>query len=244
MISDRPASVRRFLPITALMLCAAGAVIASLVLLRSVWAVFAVYHLGICLLLPGVLLGREGKGMGASLGLLPPAGDAHGKAGRWRPHLVLGLALGLAGGALLLGANELLGARYLEGDQVSRVLGAWGVTPGRVPLAAAFMVLVNGPAEEIFWRGFIFHRLQGLLGTRELPGRWLAVPSFFYASYHAVTVFLFMASVPMAALVLVNIFLAGWGWAWLRRHTGSLWPALLSHLLLTGAYVVIWLGLE
>ncbi len=234
------------------MLTAAGAVILSLLLLRSVWAVFAVYHVGLCLVLPVVALRRGGRPLAATLGLArrvrpvgrsgpdgaPPTPET--PAGLWRHDRLLGLALGLGGGGLLLLANAWLGGQFLSAQQVNSTLAAWGVAPAQASLVAVFMVVVNGPAEEIFWRGFIFQRL----GTLSRPWLWLAVPSLCYASYHAVTVFLFMNSVPMAAGVMAGIFLAGCGWAWLRWRTGSLWPALLMHQLLTVAYVIIWLGLE
>jgi membrane protease YdiL (CAAX protease family) len=219
-----------------LMITAPVAVIMSLGLLRSVWAVFAIYHLGICLL--GTwLLGRGGEvPLPVRLGMVsePRCGAES------RRKLLLGLATGLGGGGLLLLANALLGGRYLEAERVAGAMADWGVRPAQVPLAAAFMVLVNGPAEEVFWRGYVQHRL----GPLERPFPALAVPSLWYASYHAVTVLLFLNSALMAAGILAGIFLSGCGWAWLRWRTGSLWPSLISHQLLTVAYVAIWLKLS
>jgi membrane protease YdiL (CAAX protease family) len=54
---------------------------------------------------------------------------------------------------------------------------------GPVPELAARLALVIGPAEELFWRGFVNPRLQRRLGR--WPGA--AAGSFAYAGAHAAT---------------------------------------------------------
>ena len=205
------------------------AVVAGLTLGRSVWVVFAVYHVGICLVLPWV---RERLGNGTS----------------WvdhRRHLGLshyfwrGILLGLGTGALVLAAFFTLGRGVLDREIIDAALAAWGVPIAHQKMVALFMLVVNGPAEELFWRGYMHHRLADWPAR---PGA-LAATSLGYASYHAVTVHLLIGQVAWAAAVFLGVAAAGFGWAWLREKTGSVWPALLSHLAATWAYVFIWLTL-
>ena len=78
------------------------------------------------------------------------------------------------------------------------------------------MLLWVGPAEEIFWRGFVQERLCGKYGR---AGGYLAA-SLVYAAIH---VFGFNFMLFMASLI-CGLF---WGAMYLRY--GSVWPGLISH---------------
>ena len=106
--------------------------------------------------------------------------------------------------------------------------------PGHAPGLILFMAVVNGPAEELFWRGFVAAELRPASG---LAVR-LLVPGLLYSSYHAVTIPALVPVPWLAALMLAAVLGAGVGWAWLRERTGSVWPALLSHGAATTAYML------
>jgi len=205
-------------------------VVGILLLGRNVFAVFAVYHLGLCLLLP-VLQNILRRGLTFSqhlafLGLTGP-GTARG--------LVVGLGLGVLLGAGTLLAFRLFGEFFLAGHNVPEVLDQWGVNKKNLPLLFWFMTLVNGPAEELYWRGFL-HRETSDRRPRLTTILLMAVC---YASYHGVTVFLLVADLPVALLFMAAIFAAGSGWGWLREKTGSVWPALLGHAGATVGYMIV-----
>ena len=205
-------------------------VVAILLLGRNVYAVFAVYHLGLCLLLPALQnIQRRGLTFShhlAFLGLTGP-GTARG--------LVVGLGLGVLLGAGTILAFRLFGEFFLAGHNVPEVLGQWGVNKKNLPLLFWFMTLVNGPAEELYWRGFL-HRETSDRRPRFTTILLMAVC---YASYHGVTVFLLVADLPVALLFMTAIFAAGSGWGWLREKTGSVWPALLGHAGATVGYMIV-----
>jgi membrane protease YdiL (CAAX protease family) len=201
-----------------------------LLLWHNVFAVFAVYHLGFCLLLPALrnLLLRKGSWQAhlESLGLTGPG---------TRRGLLLGLGLGtvLAAGTLL--AFRLFGDKFLAAQNVPEVLAGWGVIRTNLAIMFWFMTLANGPAEELYWRGFVHTELVGC------RPRWWAIllPAACYASYHGVTVYLLVANLPVALLFMTAILAAGVFWGWLREKTGSVWPALLSHAGATAAYMIV-----
>ena len=195
-------------------------VVLVLILLRDVFAVFGLYHLGFCLVLP-LLVNQVGRRLSWAAHL-----ERLGLKSR-NPGRDLGLGLGLAvalGGGTLL-AFELLGGVFLANQDVAGTLEAWGAGPQRHTALIWFMTLVNGPAEELYWRGFVHREFDADVR----PGPTIAVIAAAYASYHAVTVHLLVGRAVVAGLFLVAIWIAGLGWGWLRLKTGSVWPPLLGH---------------
>ena len=206
------------------------AVVACLLMARNVFAVFAVYHLGFCLVLPAAqnFLRRRFtlKDHLEYLGLTGP-GTLRG--------LLLGLGLGviLAGGTIL--AFRLFGGIFLADQNIPEILGRWGVDQGNMSLLFWFMVLVNGPAEELYWRGFV----HGEMSDRRPRISTILLIAACYASYHGVTVYLLNPNLPVALLFMATIFATGFGWGWLREKTGSVWPALLGHAGAAAAYMIV-----
>jgi membrane protease YdiL (CAAX protease family) len=137
--------------------------------------------------------------------------------------------------AVILGSFHWFGHLFLANHDVPGALAAWGVTRGNLPLVLWFMTLVNGPAEEMYWRGFVLREVGGL---RPGFGPILLV-ALFYASYHGLTVHLLVGALPVAVLFMAAVVAAGLFWGWLRARTGSLWPALISHTAATGAYLAV-----
>jgi membrane protease YdiL (CAAX protease family) len=212
------------------LLGAPAVVVVTLLAGGSVFAVFGAYHLGFCLILTSAynLLGRHfslAKHL-EYLGLTGP-GSARG--------LVLGLGLGivLAGGTLLV--FRFFGEVFLADHNVPEVLGQWGVGPDKMPLLFWFMILINGPAEELYWRGFVHREMS----DRQPRSQAILLIAACYASYHGVTVFLLVGDLKIALLFLAAIFAAGCGWGWLREKTGSVWPALLGHSGAAAAYMIV-----
>lgn len=187
-------------------------VVLGLLGLHSVVAVFALYHVGLCLVVPAVLALRAGLS--------------------WRTHVQnLGLVRGGVKIGLVLGALMALApvaAFWLRPDlfpaaeQLRGVLATWGVDPGAMGVLLLFMGLVNGPAEELFWRGW----LQG--GQPRARGRNIGLVVLF-SSYHVATTGALAPGIGGLALMLTGVVAAGAFWAWSRARWGSVWVALLSH---------------
>ncbi len=212
------------------LLAAPAVVVACLLLWRNVYAVFIIYHLGFCLLLPAfVNLRKRGLSFADHLAFLGLTGS-----GTLRGFLFgLGLGVALAAGTILV--FRWFGEIFLAGQSVPAVLSAWGVDRGNMPLLFWFMVLVNGPAEELYWRGFVHAELK----DRQPRTNTILLIAVCYASYHGVTVFLLVGDILIAGLFLAAILAAGFGWGWLREKTGSVWPALLGHAGASAAYMIV-----
>jgi len=84
------------------------------------------------------------------------------------------------------------------------------------PLWSAFVLVSVCPAffEEIAFRGVIQSRLQTVMNARDA----IIVQAAMFSVLH------------MAPLIFVSHFIMGLGFGILRHKTGSLWPAILAHM--------------
>lgn len=160
-------------------------------------------------------------GMSVAAGLLTAAavwlerGELWGRL-RWKAaHLAIGLV-----SAALLYAVFLVGDRVgrailpFAGDQIAAVYARRGSSSPI--LIGALLLAWIGPAEEIFWRGFLQHRL-----ARRWGRSWgYLTASAIYAAVHlwAGNLMLFLAA------LVCGLFWGAVYWRW-----GSLWPGVISH---------------
>ncbi len=110
----------------------------------------------------------------------------------------------------------------------SQVAGIYASRAQASPALIALLLLAwIGPAEEVFWRGFVQRRL----GERIGPVRGYILASLVYGGVH---VWAFNFMLLMAALV------AGLFWGAMFIKYGSVWPGIISHALWDAAIFVIW----
>ncbi|MEZ4386070.1 MAG: CPBP family intramembrane glutamic endopeptidase [Candidatus Krumholzibacteriia bacterium] len=193
-------------------------VTAGLLAAHSAALVFLAYHFGLCLALPWLVSWRRGRDLPALRG--DPA--------------AVGVGLGLAVVGL---AAPLLAWRWWpsllpDAASLGAVLHGWGVDAAAAGPVLVFLAVVNGPAEELFWRGWLPARLRPGRGGRVLL-------LMLFSSYHTVTVGALAPSPAAAALMLTLVPAAAAFWTWSVRRWRSLWPAVLSHAGATLGYVAV-----
>ncbi len=145
------------------------------------------------------------------------APDAMGRAMAFRrSDLVSGLLSAVFLYLVFLGGRE-VAVRVLPfaGEQILSVYDNRGLL--ELWQIGLFIALVIGPAEEVFWRGFLQRELAARVGARK--GYLFAVAA--YAGVHIVT---------RNAMLVVAAGTAGLLWAWLYMRTGRLWPGIVSHV--------------
>ena len=106
-------------------------------------------------------------------------------------------------------------------------------------LIGALLVCIIGPAEEIFWRGFVQHRLaQRWSSTASLQTPVITFRGSVIASRASVLAFLASAALytavhaPSMNLMLIGASaLCGGFWGLLFGITSRLWPCIISHAL-------------
>jgi uncharacterized protein len=200
-------------------------VVVTLLVLHNVWATFLIYHLGICVLGPLIATGDRRR-YAAAVGL---------SGGRTRAGIRTGLLLGAAMAGAQIVALTLGADIFFADERVIGSLSSWGAGPAQAGPLLLIMLMLNGPAEELYWRGYIHHRLGDMRRQRGV-----ALAALAYASYHGVTLYALFGSLPMAILILAVVFGTGCFWGWLRERYGNVWPALLSHGGATLGYMVVY----
>ena len=128
--------------------------------------------------------------------------------------------------AIGLFAAALLYLVFFVGDRISTLLfefskpqiaGIYSTKSQASPvLIGILLLLLIGPAEEIFWRGFAQRRMQNRFG----PWTGYLLTTAVYALVH---IWAFNFMLLMAALI-CGLF---WGWMYLKYK--SVWPGLISH---------------
>jgi hypothetical protein len=83
----------------------------------------------------------------------------------------------------------------------------------------AYFTLVNPWLEEVYWRDLLTS-----------PSPYPALVDFLFAGYHLIILSLFVNPAWML-LAFVILAMASWLWRQVSRYTGSLMPAVLSHML-------------
>jgi len=197
-------------------------VIVGLAGLHSVPIVFAVYHVGLCLLLPAVSSRSRGlswREHAQQLGLV-------------RRGLASGAMLGVLSAALPVMAFVVRPDLFPDAESLHEALAGWSLDPAAPGAMILFMGLINGPAEELFWRGW----LQGQLMRGPVGG---AVLVLLFSSYHVLTIGTLAPSPGGVVLMLAGVLGAASFWTWSRHRWGSVWPAVLSHAGGTAGYMAV-----
>ena len=136
---------------------------------------------------------------------------------RFRP---IHLAAGAAAAAALYGvffAGHMVSSALFDfaAGQVHGIYALRGsLHPG---IIAALLILLIAPGEELFWRGFVQHRLTGRLG----PWWGYLLAAGLYAMVHVWA----MNFMLLAAALVCGLF-----WGAVKQASKSLWPAIISHI--------------
>ena len=139
------------------------------------------------------------------------------------------LALGLVGsfavyGALLVGAS--LGLPVAQ-HSIGSDIAAGGPTVALVLVALA--LLVNGPVEELLFRGVIQQRLAAVVSERTAIALAAGIFSLVHLPVYATT------AAPGVAVTLTTLALLGGVWGWVYARTESVVPPALCHGLYNAA---------
>lgn len=106
---------------------------------------------------------------------------------------------------------------YLVSFAGTQIDAIYGIKKGTSPLIiAALLFFWIGPAEEIFWRGFVQLRLSSYFGENR---GWI-YSSVIYAGIHIAS---------WNIMLITTAFICGILWGYLFKRYRSLWPGMISH---------------
>jgi len=111
-------------------------------------------------------------------------------------------------------------------SEIQAMLDSWNINKKHVIPFMLTMVIANSLFEEIYWRGYIYKKLESLVSITKV----IVVTSLFYASYHLITT-INLFSLFYGILFTLVIFSVGLFWGYMRKKYNSIYFPVVSHLL-------------
>ena len=208
----------------------------GLVFLRSAPFVFVAYHVVLCLVVPAWLASRTRRDLGSharAAGSHARALGSHAHAlGLGRRGLQAGLVLGLASALVPPLAFALAPSLFPDAARLRAALSGWGLPPEAPAVFLFFLAIFNGPAEELYWRGWLLREPVPAPATR------LAL-AILFTSYHVLTIGRLAPDRGSVVILTAGTLLGALAWTWMRARWGSLWPPLWSHTGATCGYLYV-----
>jgi len=196
---------------------------------HSVSLTFLMYHFSICLVIPIVdLIAIKKLKVTQFFGRL--AFDAS------KTSLVMGVVLGLIYFVIILLFFYIFNKSIVQVEQIRELMITWKVDQWNIYLFLLVMIVANSILEEVYWRGYIFSKLEKHVNIIAV----IFITSFFYSSYHLLTTINLFPWIYSVVFTLV-IFAVGCLWGYLRHRYNTLIIPIISHLFADLAIMLIYL---
>ncbi len=179
----------------------------GVLLLKSGWAALLIYH---TVIIAALVVNRER----VSLSCLVKGFSI------WPFLLMVAIAVG---GYFWLTDYSI--SKGFVGGRVSNLTGTCG------PLFVGYMLLINPPLEELFWRDLFASK-----------SRWLSLGDVLFGCFHFPILLLFLSPLNLPLGILM-ITMGGWGWRQMRNRSGGLLLPWMGHFLADLVLVAIVLRL-
>jgi membrane protease YdiL (CAAX protease family) len=195
------------------------AIYLGLAVFHNVVLTFIVFYGIICLLIPIVdLLFLQKKSILEYLGCLGFRD--------FKKNLIPSALIGTIFGASLFLFFVLMEKNVIQIERMRLVLNSWNINNKYIIPLLLTMIFANSLFEEVYWRGYIFHKLE----KRVSPGKVIVLSSLFYASYHLITT-INLFSIFYGLIFTGIIFGVGFFWGVMRKKNNSIYFSVISHLL-------------
>ncbi|MGG2201330.1 CPBP family intramembrane glutamic endopeptidase [Paenibacillus validus] len=152
-----------------------------------------------------------------------------------KKNLKYGLILGIVLLVVIPMTVALLRPLLFDVTELKPLLQAWGFSRHAV-WYIVILVVVNPLLEEIYWRCYMYRKLEKKLHA----GLAIGLTSIFYSLYHLLWL-VPMFEWPCDVLAVLLVFMAGLLWGWMYRKQRSLLGGFISHALADGGIVAVYL---
>lgn len=155
--------------------------------------------------------------------------------------LPTGIGLGLAIGAIIVGAYLFVGSQWVDAEAVRSLAEQNGLQARWKFLAlAGYLCVINSLLEEYVWRWFVFHHCAALLP------RWPAVMlSGLLFTVHHIFALGLQFDWRITTLGSIGVCIGGVVWSWLYLRFDTVWPGWVSHLIVDVAvFAVGWMIIQ
>lgn len=120
-------------------------------------------------------------------------------------------------------------------SNLAHVLATWNFSGNLTGWLMLVLILVNPILEEIYWRGYVFTKLNGNMKTTHVV--WIT--ALFYSLYHFLSV-IPLFNWPYNMLVMIPVFLAGMIWGYMRSTSNSVAGSIVSHILADAGIMAVY----
>lgn len=153
-----------------------------------------------------------------------------------RQEWQFGVVLGLAMGALVLGAYAIAGTAWIAPTTVRAKAAQIGLDqPWLYLLSAGYFTVINSLVEEYVWRGFVHHHCEKLISGIGA----IALSALCFTLHHTIALAAYTQNWIVVSLGSLGVFVAGAAWSGCYKRFHSLWAAYISHLLADLAIAIV-----
>jgi membrane protease YdiL (CAAX protease family) len=110
-------------------------------------------------------------------------------------------------------------------ERINALLNKWNLKSINPVLFLLLTILANSVLEEIYWRGYIFHKFKKKTKVVNV----IVLTSLFYCSYHFITT-INLFSLKYSLLFTAIIFGISIFWGYMRNRFKSIYIPIVSHL--------------
>ncbi|MDF2678896.1 MAG: putative rane-bound metalloprotease [Brevibacillus sp.] len=153
-----------------------------------------------------------------------------------RKNALVGSATGICFFLFIVTGGYLFHSVLFDRASLSQLLVKWQFTGDVTGWLIAILVFLNPLLEELYWRGYLLHKLTGRHKARTA----IFLAAFFYSLYHLLSV-IPLFSAPYNVMMVVPVFAAGLFWGYLRNRQRSLFGSIISHMLADAGIMTVYL---
>ncbi|QRG66220.1 CPBP family intramembrane glutamic endopeptidase [Brevibacillus choshinensis] len=143
-----------------------------------------------------------------------------------RKNLLIGSATGVLFLIVIIGAGSVFHPFLFDREDLIPLLERWHFSGNQAVWLIAILMFINPLLEELYWRGFMHHRLQGRHGKATV----VFLTALFYSLYHFLSVVPLFAW-PFNVMMVAPVFIAGLIWGCMRQRDSTITGSVLSHIL-------------
>ncbi len=152
-----------------------------------------------------------------------------------RKNVYHGIYLGIFCFFAIVLSGYFLQSCFFDKANLQNLLVKWHFSGNLLPWLVLTIMFVNPFLEEIYWRGYLFTKLEGKLGKRGI----MFLTSLFYSLYHFLSV-IPLFNWPYHIFVIIPVFFAGIVWAYMRIKSNSLIGSIACHILADSGIMAVY----
>ncbi|MBG9943797.1 type II CAAX endopeptidase family protein [Brevibacillus formosus] len=153
-----------------------------------------------------------------------------------RSNMYHGILTGLLSFFTIIVAGYFFHSFLFDKDELQNLLVQWDFSGNLVVWLILVLLVINPFLEEIYWRGYLFKKLDGKQTKRTM----ILLTSLFYSLYHFLSI-IPLFSWPYNIAMILPVFLAGMIWGYMRHKSNSLMGSIVSHILADSGIMAVYL---